>query len=363
MRIAFIGSSLVTSYRNGSATYCRGVLRALAERGHRITLYEPNTRERELHRDIPNPDWARIVAYPVDRAGVAGVIDKARSADTIIKASGIGAFDTLFEASLPGLRRPGRSVIFWDMEPAVTLERVRGDVNDPLRVLLPLFDLVLIRGGGRPAVARYLKLGARACVPIYNAVDPRVHHPIPTDERFAADVAFLGDLAPDRAPRVVELLFAVAETLPHRRFQVAGSGWDGVTLPANVRSLGHVRTADHNAVNCSALAVLSIARTPMARDGLAPSSRMFEAAGAAACIISDDWPGLASFFEPDTEILVANDRSDVIDHLETLDAARAGAIGVAARRRALGMHTFVHRAALVEAVLTRTRAQPLEVRI
>jgi spore maturation protein CgeB len=61
MRIAFFGSSLVSAYWNGAATYYRGLLKALAGRGHAITFYEPDAFERQAHRDIDDPPWARIV--------------------------------------------------------------------------------------------------------------------------------------------------------------------------------------------------------------------------------------------------------------------------------------------------------------
>ena len=41
MKIAFYGSSLLSSYWNGAATYYRGILKALAAHGHQITFYEP----------------------------------------------------------------------------------------------------------------------------------------------------------------------------------------------------------------------------------------------------------------------------------------------------------------------------------
>ena len=66
MRIAFFGSSLVSAYWNGAATYYRGILRALAARGHRVTFYEPDAYDRQKHRDIPDPPWARVVVYPGD---------------------------------------------------------------------------------------------------------------------------------------------------------------------------------------------------------------------------------------------------------------------------------------------------------
>ena len=63
LRIAFFGSSLVSSYWNGAATYYRGIVRALHQHGHRVTFYEPDAFERQQHRDIDDPDWAEVVVY------------------------------------------------------------------------------------------------------------------------------------------------------------------------------------------------------------------------------------------------------------------------------------------------------------
>src|SRR5437588_12732118 len=96
LSIAFFGSSLVSAYWNGAATYYRGILRALADRGHRITFYEPDAFDRQAHRDIPDPSWARVVVYPVDGTdGVLRALEGARPCDLSVKASGIGVFDTL----------------------------------------------------------------------------------------------------------------------------------------------------------------------------------------------------------------------------------------------------------------------------
>ena len=66
MRIAFIGSSLVSCYWNGAATYYRGLLRALSERGHQVTFLEPDAFDRQKHRDIEPPDWARVHVYSAE---------------------------------------------------------------------------------------------------------------------------------------------------------------------------------------------------------------------------------------------------------------------------------------------------------
>src|SRR3954451_13266575 len=101
MSIAFFGCSLFSAYWNGAATYYRGNVRALHARGHRVTFYEPDAYERQKHRDIPDPDYARIVVSSA--AGTDGVrrcLDDARGADLIVKASGVGVFDTLLEAAV-----------------------------------------------------------------------------------------------------------------------------------------------------------------------------------------------------------------------------------------------------------------------
>ena len=47
MKIAFYGSSLLSSWWNGAATYYRGLLRDLASRGYEISFYEPDAYERQ----------------------------------------------------------------------------------------------------------------------------------------------------------------------------------------------------------------------------------------------------------------------------------------------------------------------------
>src|SRR5215204_2644874 len=109
--IAFFGSSLVSAYWNGAATYYRGVLQALAANGHRITFYEPDAYDRQQHRDIPDPAWARVVVYPATEDGVERALDSAQGADLLVKASGVGVFDALLEARIPPLKRAGATAV------------------------------------------------------------------------------------------------------------------------------------------------------------------------------------------------------------------------------------------------------------
>lgn len=356
LEIAFFGSSLVSAYWNGAATYYRGILHALARRGHRITFYEPDAYGRQEHRDIDDPDWARVVVYPGEgEEGVHRALEEARSADLVVKASGVGVFDELLEREVLTLRRPETMVVFWDVDAPATLERIRLDPDDQFRALIPRYDLVFTYGGGEPVVREYEGWGARGCVPIYNALDPATHFPVPRDAQFEADLAFLGNRLPDREARVEEFFLEVAAGLPDRRFLLGGNGWADRQLPANIRYLGHIYTHDHNAFNSSPRAVLNINRSSMAATGYSPPTRIFEAAGAGACIITDRWAGIEEFLEPGREVLVAGSGAEVAGALEELDERRARSIGEAALERIRAEHTYEHRAVEVEAALEARR--------
>jgi spore maturation protein CgeB len=350
--VAFFGSSLVSAYWNGAATYYRGIVRAMHERGHRVTFYEPDAYQRQQHRDIEDPDWATVVVYAGDSEEEAlRMVESARGADLVVKASGIGVFDTLLEREVLSLQRPGTLVAFWDVDAPATLDRVRRSSDDPFAALIPRYDLILTYGGGQPVVRAYEALGARRCVPIYNALDPETHHPVAPDPRFAADLGFLGNRLPDREARVEEFFLRAATLLDGRQLLLGGNGWDDKPRPANVTYAGHVYTRDHNAFNCTPTAVLNVSRESMAQYGFSPATRVFEAAGAGACLVTDAWEGLELFLEPGREVLVARDGDAVAEHVRALDPARARRIGEAARRRVLDEHTYAHRAAELDALL------------
>lgn len=357
MNIAFFGSSLVSAYWNGAATYYRGIIRALHALGHRITFYEPDAYGRQQHRDMDDPDWATVVVYSVDgESDVYRQLERARDADLIVKASGVGAFDELLEAAVLQARRPDSLAIFWDVDAPATLDRIQKDTHDPFRSLIPKYDLIFTYGGGEPVVRAYKAAGARECVPIYNALDPRTHFPAPPEARFASDLGFVGNRLPDREARVDEFFLKAAMLAPRCSFVLAGSGWHDKPLPANVRYAGHLYTADHNAFNSTPRAVLNISRESMARYGFSPATRVFEAAGAGACLITDAWEGIELFLEPGREALVCRDGAEVADAIAHLDGRRARAIGAAARKRILAEHTYAHRARQVDAILAPAEA-------
>jgi len=360
MKIAFYGSSLLSSYWNGAATYYRGILKALATHGYEIVFYEPDAFERQQHRDIEPPEWAHSVVYPATETGLRGVLADAGSADIVVKASGVGVFDRELLEGVIAHSRPDALRIFWDVDAAATLEEMRGDPGHPVCAALPELDMVLTYGGGPPVIQAYEGFGAARCIPIYNALDPETHHPAPPDPRFAADLSLLANRLPDREARIEEFFLRPAAMSGERRFLLGGNGWSDKPMPENVRAIGHVGTADHNAFNCTPLAVLNVARDSMADIGFSPATRVFEAAGAAACLITDAWEGIELFLKPDDEVLVARDGQDVAEHLAALTSERAEAIGKAALRRVLAEHSYALRGEQAHRIFQSHRARVTE---
>lgn len=360
MKLYVFGSSLTSSYWNGAATYYRGIYKNLDTLGYDITFAEPDIYQRQQHRDLTAIEYAEVRVYQTPR-GLDKVLAEAEAADLIIKHSGVGADDELLEAQVLNCRRGEARVAFWDVDAPATLARVDANPRDPFRELIPLYDFVFTYGGGDPVVEHYKRLGSRNCFPVYNALDPDTHLPAEPDVQYACDLAFLGNRMPDREARVEEFFFGAAEEAPECRFLLGGEGWGGKRMPANVRWIGHVGTSSHNVINASARMVLNINRESMAQVGFSPPTRIFEAAGAAACVITDAWQGVSSFFEPEREILIASAAGDIVSYLRGLRVEDAKAIGAAMRLRALRDHTYRLRAKQVDTVLCQPARSALEI--
>jgi len=360
MNLYVFGSSLTSCYWNGAATYYRGIYKNLHRLGHQITFAEPDIYNRQQNRDCAAIGYANVRVYETPR-DLKTVLSEACNADLVVKHSGVGADDEWLESEILNCGSARTRTAFWDVDAPATLARVEENPEDPFRGLIPHYDFVFTYGGGDPVIQHYLRLGARNCTPIYNALDPDTHHPVPSDPGLQCDLVFVGNRLPDREARVEQFFFRAAELAPEFQFVLGGEGWGSKRLPKNVRYIGHVGTASHNVINCSARMLLNINRESMAKVGFSPPTRVFEAAGAGACLITDSWLGVEQFFEPDREILVASSAQEVVRHLRQTSFEQAQLIGSAMRARALNDHTYQMRALQVDQTLRNSRSAQFEI--
>jgi spore maturation protein CgeB len=101
----------------------------------------------------------------------------------------------------------------------------------------------------------------------------------------------------------------------------------------------------------------------MAGVGFSPPTRVFEAAGAAACLITDKWAGIETFFAPEKEILVAGSAEEIVACLRTVSQSAAREIGGSMRQRALRDHTYALRAQKLDAIVASDLVRGLQVEV
>jgi spore maturation protein CgeB len=355
VKIALFGSSLVSAYWNGAATYYRGICKAMQARGHEIVFVEPDLYERQAHRDLViDPPYASVRVC-AGWSELKRELEHARGADLVAKCSGVGGWDMELADAVLELQSDRTTVAFWDVDAPQTLAAAVNepkDANGTFRQLIPRYDLILLYGGGPPVQQAYARLGAKRAELVYNAVDPDDYYPVAPNPQRACDLLFMGNRMPDREQRVHDLFFRAAELAPELHFVLGGNGWSDCELPSNVRYVGHVPTGEHRAWNCSASMVLNINRADMAATGYSPPTRVFEAAGCGCCVLTDAWEGIATFFEPGAEILVAASAAEIVAYLRKTSLQRAREIGAAARQRVLRDHTYARRAEELDQVLS-----------
>jgi spore maturation protein CgeB len=351
MRLTIFGLTVSSSWGNGHATLWRGLINALVTAGHQVTFVERDQPWYADHRDLTALPGADLIIHD-DWADVLARRSTLLDADAVIVTS----YCPDAQAISALLASEGRGLsVFYDLDTPVTLARLAAD--EPVAYLpsdgLGQFDLVLSYTGGPALDVLRDRLGARAVAPLYGHVDPTAHRPAGPRSMFAGALSYLGTHAADRQPTLERLFVDAARARPEERFVLGGSGY-GADFPwqPNIWFMDHVAPADHPAFFCSSRLTLNVTRADMAAMGWCPSGRLFEAAACGVPILSDDWNGLASFFTPGEEILLARSTSDTLAALDRSDA-ELGRIAQAARARVLAEHSSAARAAELVGLLER----------
>jgi spore maturation protein CgeB len=359
LEIVIVGLSITSSWGNGHATTYRGLVRELARRGHRVLFLEQDVPWYAANRDLPRPPFGTTELYR-DLAGLDRRFRaRVRQADAVI----LGSYVQRGEAVADWVLSQARGVTaFYDIDTPVTLAKLaRGDYEYLHPRQIPCFDLYLSFTGG-PILGRLEdELGARRALPLYCSCDPVLYFPEERPEEHAPrwDLGYLGTYSGDRQPAVESLLLEPARRLPDRPFVVAGSAYPAaIAWPANVDRFEHLPPGEHRAFYNRQRFTLNVTRADMRRAGYSPSVRLFEAAACGTPIVSDDWPGLATFFAPGREILLAATPEEVERILCEIPEAERRRIGRRGRRRVLAEHTAAHRAATLESYLRDAAGRP-----
>lgn len=344
MKIVIFGLSITSSWGNGHATTFRALARALNTRGHRVVFFEKNVEWYASNRDLPEPGFCDLKLY-TRWADVLGVVRRElASADVAVVGSyfpdGIAAMEAALDSNA-AVRT------FYDIDTPITLAALRehGSTSYIRADQLAALDVYFSFTGGPVLHELTTRFGVRRAAPLYCSVDPERYHQNPCSRRFGCAMSYMGTYAPDRQPKLEEFLFSAAHRLGGEQFIVAGPQYPRtVRWPLNVRHIVHLNPRWHPHLYSSSRLTLNVTRRDMVMAGYSPSVRLFEAAACGATIVSDNWPGLGTFFQPGKEILLPTGASEIVHYLNEIDDRELRAIGTAAQGRVLAAHTSQQRA-------------------
>ncbi len=358
MKLVVFGLSVTSTWGNGHGTTYRSLLSALHDRGHRIVFFEKDVEWYASNRDLPRPSFCQVRLYETWDSVLLQVRRELKDADVAMVGSyfddGILALDEVFAADVP-------VKTFYDIDTPITVAALHCDgATDYLESRqIPLLDIYFSFTGGPMLRDIETCFGAPRALPLYCSFDPGEYHRYPVNDRFACDLSYMGTYAPDRQPKLEEFLCAAAEQLPAGKFIVAGPQYPGTLhWPRNVEHIPHLSPQWHPQFYSSSRFTLNVTRRDMIMAGYSPSVRLFEAAACRAAIISDNWPGLDSFFTPGKEILLPTGTRDVVHYLTGLSPEEAQRIGEAAQARVLAEHTSEHRAVEFERAVEVSETVP-----
>jgi len=329
--VCICGWNITRSHRNGGAGYFRALCRVLASHGVAVTFLQPAA---EDPADLPpgQPYTVREYRHPCELPAllpaaaetlICKFLDRAPEEDAVLAQLLAGA---------------GR-VWLADGDAPDTLAHLSRPAGAGVRTLLPACAGVLLLTGGPRAAACYRRLGARRTARWYAAADPC---PL-TDASPTVDALFIGNPDPGRDARVEAILFGAAAARPQYSFLLIGDGWTRFPRLPNLQVIGHRPPEALPSYYQSARAVINLTRASQRQWGYCPSMRLFEAAAVGATVISDSWPGMASCFTPDQEVLIADTPAALAAQLDRAMGDTARAVGRAMHARLCRQHTWRQR--------------------
>ncbi len=344
MKIVICGLSITSSWGNGHATTFRALARALHDRGHQIVFFERDVEWYASNRDLPEPTFCKVRLYDEWPEVLSELRGELSGCDVAVVGSyfpdGIAAVCEMLDSN-------ARVKAFYDIDTPITVSKLRttGSTEYLRADQIPGLDVYFSFTGGPTLGEIERKFGAPRAVPLYCSFDPERYHPYPVAKRFDCDLSYMGTYAPDRQPKLEQLLCEPARQLPSSRFLVAGPQYPrSIRWPKSVRRIMHLNPRWHPHFYSSSRITLNVTRRDMVQAGYSPSVRLFEAAACGTAIASDNWPGLATFFSPGKEILLPTGSEDMVRYLSDLSDADVQKIGRAAMERVLSEHTSQIRA-------------------
>lgn len=361
MRIVYFTHSLESCWNHGNAHFLRGVLRALAARGHAVAAWEP-AQGWSMSNLLRDHGEAALQAFreaypeldpPRRHAGAADIEAAVQGADLVI----VHEWNEPWLVALLGrLRRhAGFTLLFHD-----THHRA---VSDPQAIRafdLEEYDGVLAFGATLADVYRRWGWGARAFV-WHEAADVRLFRP-PVEGAERQGLVWIGNWGDEeRSAELFSFLLrpARAAALP---LDVHGVRYPPHALRAlavhGAQYRGWLPNPRVPEVFATHLATVHVPRRLYAGvlPGI-PTIRIFEALACGIPLAVAPWSDSEGLFRPGQDYLVARDEQEMARHLAALrdDASLRRSLAESGLQTILARHTCAHRAEELMSIVSGLR--------
>ena len=363
LNIVIFGPSIISLWGNNHATTFRNLMKALHQRGHKITFFEKDVSKYEskhaIHRDLPTTPFCNTILYqsPHEIHRHETIIAQA---DLVILSSYVTDAVTLAN-SIAALSPT--CFAFYDLDTPTTLAKLQQrDFSCLTPAMISNFDIYFSFTGGR-ALARLQNIySAQRVHTLHSCVDPDLYFPeidsTATMQRsFPPEyvLGYLGNYHEDRQQALNRLLLDPATKNGHLQFCVAGAHYPArLDWPHNVKIIEQISAHQRRHFYNSQRFALTVSQRGL---DYSPSVHLFEAGACSTPVITDYWEGLDSFFVIGKEILIAQDADEVLEHLNMHRDDRR-ALGRRMWEKIMSAHTSTHRAIEIENHWREALAEP-----
>ena len=245
----------------------------------------------------------------------------------------------------------GIPVAYYDGDMPTILPKYAPDrgfkFNYYLNADLSVFDAFFTNSKG--VIPDLEEMGAKNIHPLYYAADPELFKPVNIDKDI--DISFYGHGSELREEWMKKMITGPSSILLNRDFSVGGMGFD-IDL-GKAKRVGFMNYSAFRRFCCQSKICLNITRWSHASVYASATARPFELAAFGACIVSQPYSGIEEWFDIGSEIIVANNETEVLSiyqYLLETDEEREK-MGERARARLLKDHTYQKRAEELISVL------------
>ncbi|MDO5575797.1 MAG: hypothetical protein Q4F84_01850, partial [Fibrobacter sp.] len=235
--MVFLGLTITSSWGNGHATTYRGLIKALASRGHKVLFLERDMPWYAQNRDLVNPSYASVCLYNSLDELSEKFTDIIKNAELVVVGSYV---PDGIDVGKWVIKNAGGLRAFYDIDTPVTISRLlKRNCEYLTPKLIQSYDMYLSFAGGSILEILESVYGSPMARPLYCSVDPSLYYPEKTRPEY--DLGYIGTYSEDRQNSLDKLFIEPARKWHQGRFVIAGPQYpDNLSWSRNIIHFEHI---------------------------------------------------------------------------------------------------------------------------